>query len=168
MPNTFGPLAATRRFVVSRLRQTLPLHAQRHTLSANTNNAGGQQSKADRSRAVDRVIDFLSVICAAALGWVMLISTLSWSFTVLNTVDTDEQAGLHYQNVSHHISIWLILGVPLLIMALALTVNFGMGRYSIYYLRDSTLVSKTKNTVLNSVIALGVGALIAWLISPAA
>lgn len=167
-----------------RTRRTLPPDSSARKFASAGPSTGcspalteAQKRRAAKSKRVDAVIDALSVGCAGLLGWVILPFTLAWSLVVLRALDqggyaTDVADGVgerisryQYLYMSHQLSLWLIVGVPFLVVALALIVNFGVGRRSLYYLGDAPAVTRFKTVVLSLLLALTLGFFVAWLMA---
>jgi len=43
---------------------------------------------------------------------------------------------------SNQLSLWVLLGVPFLLVSLALVLNFGLGPYSLYFMRETAAAWK--------------------------
>lgn len=132
--------------------------------------------RAEREEAVDKVINVLSVGCAGILGWVILPCTLLWSFTVLFAPAAPATAQLvstgetitEQLGTSNQLSLWVLLGVPFLLVSLALVLNFGLGPYSLYFMRETAVATRIKTLLLGLPFTLAVGSLIAWLMADGA
>ena len=84
-------------------------------------------------------------------------------------------AGLHGGRPSrsswehrNQLSLWVLLGVPFLLVSLALVLNFGLGPYSLYFMRETAVATRIKTLLLGLPFTLAVGSLIAWLMADGA
>ena len=110
------------------------------------------------------------------LGWVILPCTLLWSFTVLFAPAAPATAQLvstgetitEQLGTSNQLSLWVLLGVPFLLVSLALVLNFGLGPYSLYFMRETAVATRIKTLLLGLPFTLAVGSLIAWLMADGA
>ena len=53
-------------------------------------------------------------------------------------------------------------------MSLALVLNFGLGPYSLYFMRETAVATRIKTLLLGLPFTLAVGSLIAWLMADGA